>query len=144
LHGSKAALYLAFGLRAGRDQMGDPESGKGALELGAGIPVIRGINLTLVELPESLMHQNWHLKNEYVTGLTPQSTKAVSGQERRIGEVHCPNSSSSTAAELSLSWHQARSDPLRNHFWPYKSTLNICPAQSEQRQSNHSLSAKQY
>ena len=40
LQGAKAAFDLAFGLRAGRDQMGYPQSGEGALELGAGVPVI--------------------------------------------------------------------------------------------------------
>jgi len=40
LQGAEAALDLALGLRAGGDQMGDAECGKGALELGAGIPVI--------------------------------------------------------------------------------------------------------
>jgi len=40
LQGSKAAFDLAFGLRAGSDQMGYPQSGEGALELGAGIAVI--------------------------------------------------------------------------------------------------------
>lgn len=40
LQGSKAAFDLAFGLRTGSDQMGYPQSGKGALELGTGIRVI--------------------------------------------------------------------------------------------------------
>ena len=40
LQGSKAAFDLAFGLRAGSDQMGYPQSGEGALELGTGITVI--------------------------------------------------------------------------------------------------------
>lgn len=40
LQGSKAAFDLAFGLRAGSDQMGYAQSGEGALELGAGITVI--------------------------------------------------------------------------------------------------------
>ena len=40
LQGSKAAFDLAFGLRAGGDEMGNPQSGEGALELGTGIPVI--------------------------------------------------------------------------------------------------------
>ena len=40
LQGSKAAFDLAFGLRTGRNQMGDPQSRKGALELGTGIAVI--------------------------------------------------------------------------------------------------------
>lgn len=40
LQGSKAAFDLAFGLRAGSNQMGDAESGEGALELGTGIAVI--------------------------------------------------------------------------------------------------------
>jgi hypothetical protein len=40
LQGAKAAFDLAFGLRAGRDQMGDTQGGKGALELGTGIPAI--------------------------------------------------------------------------------------------------------
>jgi hypothetical protein len=40
LQGSKAAFDLAFGLRAGSDQMGDPQSGEGALELRTGITVI--------------------------------------------------------------------------------------------------------
>lgn len=40
LEGSKAALDLAFGLRAGRDQMGHTQGGEGALELGTGITVI--------------------------------------------------------------------------------------------------------
>lgn len=41
LQGAKTAFDLAFGLRAGSDQMGDPERGKSALELGARVPVIR-------------------------------------------------------------------------------------------------------
>ena len=40
LQGSKAAFDLAFGLRAGSDQMGYPQGGEGALELGTGITVI--------------------------------------------------------------------------------------------------------
>jgi hypothetical protein len=38
--GAKAAFDLAFGLRAGSDQMGHAQGGEGALELGTGIPVI--------------------------------------------------------------------------------------------------------
>ena len=40
LQGAKAALNLALGLGAGRDQMGDAQSREGALELRAGITVI--------------------------------------------------------------------------------------------------------
>ena len=40
LQGAKAAFDLAFGLRAGSDQMGDAQGGEGALERGAGITVI--------------------------------------------------------------------------------------------------------
>lgn len=40
LQGAKPAFDLAFGLRAGSDQMGHSQSGEGALELGTGIPVI--------------------------------------------------------------------------------------------------------
>ena len=40
LQGAKAAFDLAFGLRAGRDQMGHAQGGEGALELRTGIPVI--------------------------------------------------------------------------------------------------------
>ena len=40
LQGAKTSLDLAFGLRAGSDQMGDPQSGEGALKLGTRIPVI--------------------------------------------------------------------------------------------------------
>ena len=40
LQGSKAAFDFAFGLGAGRDQMGYPQRGEGALELGTGITVI--------------------------------------------------------------------------------------------------------
>ena len=40
LQGAKAAFDLAFGLRAGRDQMGSSQGGEGALELGTGSPVI--------------------------------------------------------------------------------------------------------
>jgi len=40
LEGSEAAFDLAFGLRAGGDQMGYAQGGKGALELGTGIPII--------------------------------------------------------------------------------------------------------
>lgn len=40
LQGAEAAFDFAFGLRAGSDQMGYPQSGEGALELGGGIPVI--------------------------------------------------------------------------------------------------------
>ena len=40
LQGAKAAFDLAFGLRAGSDQMGDAQRGEGALELRAGIAVI--------------------------------------------------------------------------------------------------------
>ena len=41
LQGAKAAFDLAFGLRAGGDQMGDTQGGEGALELGTGITVVR-------------------------------------------------------------------------------------------------------
>ena len=40
LQGSKTAFDLAFGLRAGSDQMGDPQRGEGALELGTRITII--------------------------------------------------------------------------------------------------------
>lgn len=40
LQGSKAAFDLAFGLRAGSDQMGYPQGREGALELRTGITVI--------------------------------------------------------------------------------------------------------
>ena len=40
LQGAKAAFDLAFGLRAGSNQMGYAQGGEGALELGTGIPVI--------------------------------------------------------------------------------------------------------
>ena len=40
LQGSKTAFDLAFGLRTGSDQMGDPQSGEGALELGTRITII--------------------------------------------------------------------------------------------------------
>ena len=40
LQGAKAAFDLAFGLRAGSDQMGHAQSGEGALKLGTRIPVI--------------------------------------------------------------------------------------------------------
>jgi len=40
LQGSKAAFDLAFGLRAGGDQMSHAQGGEGALELGTGITVI--------------------------------------------------------------------------------------------------------
>ena len=40
LQGSKAAFDLAFGLRAGSNQMGYTQSGEGALKLGTGITVI--------------------------------------------------------------------------------------------------------
>ena len=40
LHGSEAAFDLAFGLRAGGDQMSDAQGGEGALKLRAGITVI--------------------------------------------------------------------------------------------------------
>jgi len=40
LQGTKTAFDLAFGLRAGRDQMGNPQSGEGALKLGTRIPII--------------------------------------------------------------------------------------------------------
>ena len=40
LQGAKTAFDLAFGLRAGSDQMGDPQSGEGALELRTGITII--------------------------------------------------------------------------------------------------------
>ena len=40
LKGSKAAFDLAFGLRTGSDQMGDAQSGEGALELGTRITII--------------------------------------------------------------------------------------------------------
>ena len=40
LQGSKTAFDLAFGLRAGSDQMGYPQSGEGALELRTRITII--------------------------------------------------------------------------------------------------------
>jgi len=40
LQGSKAAFDLAFGLRAGSDQMGYAQGGEGALELRTGIAII--------------------------------------------------------------------------------------------------------
>ena len=39
LQGAKAAFDLAFGLRAGSDQMGYPQSGESALELRTGVAV---------------------------------------------------------------------------------------------------------
>ncbi len=44
LEGAEAAFDFAFGLRAGRDQMGDPQRREGPLELGTGIPAVgRGL-----------------------------------------------------------------------------------------------------
>ena len=40
LQGSKTAFDLSFGLGARGDQMGHAQSGEGALELGAGIPIV--------------------------------------------------------------------------------------------------------
>jgi len=40
LEGAKAAFDLAFGLRAGGDQMGHAQGGESALELRTGIPII--------------------------------------------------------------------------------------------------------
>jgi hypothetical protein len=40
LQGAEAAFDLAFGLRAGSDQMGHAQSGEGALKLGTRIPII--------------------------------------------------------------------------------------------------------
>ncbi len=40
MQGTEAAFDLAFGLRAGSDQMSDAKGGEGALELGARIAVI--------------------------------------------------------------------------------------------------------
>src|SRR5208283_5653518 len=40
LQSSKAAFDLAFGLRAGGDQMGHSQGGEGALELRTGIAII--------------------------------------------------------------------------------------------------------
>jgi len=40
LKGSKTALYFAFGLRTGSDQMSDSQGGEGALKLRAGITII--------------------------------------------------------------------------------------------------------
>ena len=40
LQGSEAAFDLAFGLRAGGDQVSHPQGGEGALKLRTGIPVI--------------------------------------------------------------------------------------------------------
>ena len=42
LEGAEAAFDLPFGLRTGRDQMGDAQRDEGALELGAGIETIAG------------------------------------------------------------------------------------------------------
>ena len=42
MEGAKAAFDFSFGLGAGRDQMGDSQGGKGALELGSRIAVISG------------------------------------------------------------------------------------------------------
>lgn len=40
LQGTKTAFDLAFGLGAGSDQMGYPQSGEGALELRTGVPIV--------------------------------------------------------------------------------------------------------
>jgi hypothetical protein len=58
LHGAKAALDLAFGLGTGSDQMGDPEGGEGALELGAGIAVI-GHGIVTKEAEAVGIHHQW-------------------------------------------------------------------------------------
>ena len=65
LQGSKTAFDLAFGLRAGGDQMGHAQSGEGALELGAGIPIIgHGIMAKEAEAVGVHHHRQAVLKKE--------------------------------------------------------------------------------
>ena len=63
LQGSKTAFDLAFGLRAGSDQMGYPQSGKGALELRRGIPVI-GHGIMAKEAQPVGVHDQWQVVPE--------------------------------------------------------------------------------
>jgi hypothetical protein len=71
LQGSKTAFDLAFGLRAGSDQMGDPQSGEGALELGTRITIIgHGIMSKQVKTVGVHDHQQAVLEKEAQNGVS--------------------------------------------------------------------------
>ena len=78
LEGAKAALDLAFGLRTGSDQMGYPQSGEGALELGTGIPVI-GHGVMAKEAKPVGVHDHWQAMPE------KEATKMLEMIPRGVG-----------------------------------------------------------
>jgi len=86
LQSSKAAFDFAFGLRAGGDQMGDPESGEGALELRAGIAVIgHGIMAEEAEAVGVYHHRQTVLEKE-AAEMLEVIPSGVGGDEDRAQE----------------------------------------------------------
>jgi hypothetical protein len=78
LQGSKAAFDLAFGLRAGGDQMRHTQGGEGALELGTGIPVVsHGI---MAKAAETI-----GIDNQRYAVLEKETAKMLKMIPRRIG-----------------------------------------------------------
>lgn len=86
LHGSKAALNLAFGLWAGGDQMGDPEGGEGPLKLGAGIPVISHGIMTKEAEAVGIHHHGQAVLEEEPAKMLEVVPRRVGGDKDRAQE----------------------------------------------------------
>ena len=70
LQGSKAAFDLAFGLRAGSDEMGHAQGEEGALELGARIPDLTEASFQLQLGRTQLYRLRTRFLRERVCGLS--------------------------------------------------------------------------
>ena len=87
LHGSKAALDLAFGLGTGGDQMGDSEGGEGALELRAGIPVVGHGIMTKETEAVGVYHHRQAVLEEEAAEMLEVIPSRVGGDKDRAQEL---------------------------------------------------------
>lgn len=87
LQRSKAAFDLAFGLRAGSNQMGDTQSGEGALELGTGIAVI-GHGIMTKEAKAVGVHYHWQaVPDKKAAKMLEMIPSGVGGDKDRAQEL---------------------------------------------------------
>ena len=83
LQGAKTAFDLAFGLRAGSDQMGDAQGGEGALELGTRIPIIRHGIMTKEAQAVGVNDQGQGVLEEEAAKMLEMIPSGVSGDKDR-------------------------------------------------------------
>ena len=94
LEGAKAAFNFALGLRAGGDQMGDPQRGEGALEFGTGIPSLGGGIMTKQGQAIGVKRQRQAVVREAVAEVLKMVPSGVRGDKGACHEfagviIHC-------------------------------------------------------